>query len=115
MPKVTPDEVELYYELDKQIKDLTKQQNALKERIKKDFPPSDKPVVVDYNGETYIVNNAKTIGTLNKPLFIREYPPEDFPELYEAVPSTDKIKDAFEDSRADLYTSGSRLSIQKAS
>jgi hypothetical protein len=103
---ITPELIENYDNLQTEIKRLEAEKDKIQAIIKRELEPG------NYDAGNYTIDLTETIGTLNKPIFMRDYPEDEFPELYESVPSTEAIKRAFGDDRAEFYTPSLRLSIK---
>lgn len=103
---ITAEDVAIYHANKTEIDRLTKENDAISKRIKTQYEPD------TYEVGDFVVELTKTIGTLNKAAFTRDYPVDEFPELYESVPSTEAIKNNLEDEREDYYTPVLRLSIK---
>lgn len=95
-----------YNDIQNEIKRLTERKNQLSIKIKTQIKPG------NYSTDDYIIDLTQTIGTLNAPIFLRDFPASEFPELYEQTPSTEAIKLALGEDRKEYYTPTLRLSIK---
>lgn len=75
-----PEDVARYFELEHEIAKLSKEYDALKQRIKDEIPEGNWPV------DDYEVKRWDQIGSLKTDLFLAEYDVTDYPELYSDVP-----------------------------
>lgn len=105
---ITAEDVAEYNDIQQELARLTKRKDAIASRIKAQLEPN------TYVFGDLAVELTKTIGTLNKSIFMHEYPSNEFPELYTQEPSTEAIKETFGEDRAEFYTPTLRLSIKPA-
>lgn len=105
--QLTPELVDEYELIVAEIKRLDDRKQELRTVIVGSLEPG------SYNAGSCTIDVAET-RTLDKKTFSKDFPPADFPELYEMTPSTGAVKEAFSKSdREEYFTKNLRLTVKR--
>lgn len=105
-------DVARYEELKRKIDDLTAEKERLGALIKANLEPG--KYKAEHDGVTYSIAIAESMtSAFNRAEFQADFPVDEFSELYEMTPSTEKIKLFLGDDRKEYYGSTVRLTVSK--
>jgi len=111
-PDLTASDIARMAELDEQIKASTAELTELKDRAKKQFKPG--KYALEHDGENYELDLTEKRGTLNKVLFQRDFPADDFGDLYQLEPNSAAVLEALGEDGQAYFGKTVALAIRKA-
>jgi hypothetical protein len=109
---LTDEDIARYEALKAKIDQLTAEKERLAALIKANLEPG--KYKAESDGVTYSVALVESMtSAFNRGEFEMDFPADDFPDLYELSPSSEKIKVALGDDRKVYYGTTVRLTVSK--
>lgn len=107
-------DVARYFELKEKIDELTAEKERLGALIKNNLDTGN--YKAEFEGDTYSIALVESMtSAFARADFEADFPRADFPDMYELVPSSEKIKIVLGDDRKEYYGSTVRLTVKKLS